>query len=78
LLFELEAHGALAEQRFRLIERVNGHGARLRDPAFTSGEGVGVAFTGDDEVGTVFLDLLNLGGRGDTWHENCRRNPEFH
>jgi hypothetical protein len=41
---------------------MDGHGARLRDPRFAGGQSVGVAFAGDDEVGAIVFDLLNLGG----------------
>ena len=48
LLFEFESDRALAEERFDLIVGVNSQSTGFGAPGFAGGEGVSVAFSGDD------------------------------
>jgi hypothetical protein len=78
LFFQFEAERALTEKRFALIVGVNGHGTGLRDPGFAGGEGFGVAFAGDDELGAVATDAFDFFGRGHGGHEDPGWHAEFH
>ena len=75
---ELHAERALAEHRFRLIERVHRERARLGDPVLAGRERVGVALAHHGDVGAVRADLLDLRRRRHGRHEDLRPHAQAH
>ena len=74
LLSQLQTEGALPEDGLALVVGMHAHGARAPLPVLGRGQGVGVAFPGDDQVGAEPADALDFGRRGHGGHEDLRRH----
>jgi hypothetical protein len=61
-----------------LVERMDAHRARAGSPLLARGARVVVAVAGDDEIGAVAADALDLRGGRDGRNEDLRGNAQAH